>query len=247
MSESKRVDRQTDPTAAFRRECQRLLAAKTPLVFVVTWEEERLQKLLRDLVDQVFSNPAPVLVWTCTEGVRDLTDGEMMDDVFVFFPHPALIEQADELLGRDGCLNFFAGPKDKDFKASINFYDVHYEGHHLAGTSGGTTEDMQMALDLMSEGKLNPAHMITHVGGLDSAVDTILDLPNIPGGKKLVYVDVSMPMTPIHEFDERAEQADEPLKSVYRELGRLVDHAGGLWNKEAEEFLLSCDEVQFSG
>jgi SpoVK/Ycf46/Vps4 family AAA+-type ATPase len=78
MSESKRVDRPTDPIAAFKRECQRLLAAKTPLVFVVTWEEERLQKLLRDLVDQVFSNPAPVLVWTCTEGVRDLTDGQVV-------------------------------------------------------------------------------------------------------------------------------------------------------------------------
>jgi len=179
--------------------------------------------------------------------VRELTDGEMMDDVFVFFPHPALIEQADELLGRDGCLNFFAGPKDRDFKASINFYDVHYEGHHLAGTSGGTTEDMQMSLDLMSAGRLNPAHMITHVGGLDSAVDTILDLPNIPGGKKLVYVDLSMPMTPIDEFDEHADEADEPLKSVYRELGRLVDRAGGLWNKEAEEFLLSCDEVKYTG
>lgn len=181
-----------------------------------------------------------------TDYVRQLTDGQMMDDVFVFFPHLALIEQADALLGRDGCLNFFAGPKDRDFRAGLNFYDVHYEGHHVVGTSGGTTDDMRLSLDLMGQNRLDPAHMITHVGGLDSAVDTILNLPDIPGGKKLIYVGVKMPMTPIDEFDDRAGEADEPLKSVFRELARLVDRAGGLWNAEAEKFLLSCEEVRFA-
>ena len=44
----------------------------------------------------------------------------------------------------------------------------------------------------MGEGKINPAVMITHVGGLDAVVDTTLNLPRIPGGKKLIYTNISM-------------------------------------------------------
>jgi hypothetical protein len=39
--------------------------------------------------------------------------------------------------------------------------------------------------------------MITHVGGLDAVIDTTLHLPDIPGGKKLIYTQISMPLTAI--------------------------------------------------
>jgi len=178
--------------------------------------------------------------------VRELTGGAMMDDVFVFFPHPSVVEQADAMLGRDGCLNFFAGPQDKDFAARVNFYNVHYERHHLIGTSGGNKEDMRIALRLMGEGRLNPASMITHVGGLDSAAETILNLPNIHGGKKLVYTHVRMPMTAIAEFGRLAGESDEPLKSIYAELDRICQEHGGLWCTEAEQFLLGREELRFA-
>ncbi|MHC5034333.1 MAG: alcohol dehydrogenase catalytic domain-containing protein, partial [Planctomycetota bacterium] len=97
--------------------------------------------------------------------VRQLTGGEMLDDAFIFYPDEGLIEQADAMLARNGCLNFFAGPARRDFSAELNFYNVHYEGHHIVGTSGGNTEDLRISLDLMSEGRLNPAGMVTHVGG----------------------------------------------------------------------------------
>jgi hypothetical protein len=170
----------------------------------------------------------------------------MMDDVFVFFPDEALIEQADAMLGRNGCLNFFAGPPRRDFSARLSFYNVHYEGHHIVGTSGGNTEDMRVSLALMSEGRINPAGMLTHVGGLDSAVQAILDLPSIPGGKKLIYTQVRMPLTAIDEFGSRAQSAPEPLKSVFGELDRLVRRANGLWCAEAERFLLSQDQMRLA-
>ena len=181
---------------------------------------------------------------TVVDCVREITGGAMMNDVFVFFPHAGLIEQADAMLCRDGCLNFFAGPQDKQFKAALNFYNVHYERHHLVGTSGGNTEDMRISLRLMAQGRLNPAGMITHVGGLDSAADTILRLPEIHGGKKLVYTHVRMPATGIEEFGQKAEEAAEPLKSIFQELARLTA-ADGLWSTEAEEFLLSREEIHF--
>ena len=126
--------------------------------------------------------------------LRELTGGTGFDDVFIFAPVKSVIEQGDAILGFDGCLNFFAGPTNPEFKAEFNFYNVHYAFTHIVGTSGGNTDDMRESLQLMSEGKINPAVMITHVGGLDAVVDTTLNLPGIPGGKKLIYTNISMPL-----------------------------------------------------
>jgi threonine dehydrogenase-like Zn-dependent dehydrogenase len=155
------------------------------------------------------------------------------DDVFVFAPVAPLIEQASKIMGFNGCLNFFAGPSRKEFSASINFYDVHYMGHHVVGSSGGNTADMREALELMSQDRLNPAVMITHVGGLDSAAQTILDLPKIPGGKKLVYTQVRMPMTAIDDF--AALGGADPF---FAGLAREVAAHNGLWSVAAERYLL---------
>jgi threonine dehydrogenase-like Zn-dependent dehydrogenase len=77
--------------------------------------------------------------------LRSLNDGEGYDDVLVFAPVAALVEQADALLARDGCLNFFAGPADKDFTARLNFFNVHYAFTHLVATSGGNGDDASPA------------------------------------------------------------------------------------------------------
>ena len=67
--------------------------------------------------------------------------------------------------------------------ASVNFYNVHYFRTHTVGFTGSTTEDMYQALRLMEEGRIHPAVMVTHIGGLESAVEATLNLPQIPGGK----------------------------------------------------------------
>ncbi len=225
------------------------------LLIVTDIDQDRLNKAkalytieeaAKNGVELIYLNPnnLPANAGSLEDYLEKITEGRMMDDVFIFFPHPAVIEQGDSLLGRDGCLNFFAGPTKKDFKASLNFYNVHYERHHLVGTSGGNTEDMRLALKYMGEERINPAGMVTHVGGLDSAADTILNLPDIPGGKKMVYTTVSMPMTAIDELDEKAQEAQQPLADVYRELDKLCKKNNGIWNTEAETFLLSCEALK---
>ena len=167
--------------------------------------------------------------------LRALTPGgKGFDDVFVFAPVAALVEQASALLGLNGCLNFFAGPTKTDFAAKMNFYDVHYMGHHVVGSSGGNTDDLQDALRLMGAGAINPAVMVTHVGGLDSAADTTIRLPSIPGGKKLVYTHIAMPMTAISDF--AAKGADDP---IFAGLAEICGRNRGLWSFEAEQFLLA--------
>jgi len=116
--------------------------------------------------------------------LMELSEGKGYDDVLVMAPVKPLVEQADSILGRDGCLNFFAGPERTNFSASLNFYNVHYASTHIVGTSGGNTEDMRESLVLMGKGLLNPAALITHIGGLQAVPETVINLPSIPGGKR---------------------------------------------------------------
>ena len=99
------------------------------------------------------------------------------------------------------------------------------------GTSGGNTDDMKEALDLMGKG-MDPAGLVTHIGGLNAVIETTLNLPSIPGGKKLIYTHIEMPLTAIADFGKIG-------KPVYDELDRLCQAHQGLWNAEAEKYLLS--------
>ncbi len=167
------------------------------------------------------------------KALQDKVDGEGYDDVFVFAPVPPVIEQGDAILGFDGCLNFFAGPSDPNLKAKMNFYNVHYAYTHVVGTSGGNMDDMKEALDIMSKG-LDPAGLITHIGGLNAVADTTLNLPEIPGGKKLIYTHIDMPLTPISEFAEKGKN-----NPFFAKLAELVAANKGLWSVDAEEYLLN--------
>ena len=170
------------------------------------------------------------------ELLKGIAGGEGYDDVFCFAPVAPVVEQADDILAFDGCLNFFAGPGKAPFKAPFNFYNVHYNSTHVVGTSGGNTDDMKEALHYMGLG-MDPAGLVTHVGGLNAVVETTLNLPDIPGGKKLIYTHVTMPLTAIADFGKVG-------KPVYDELDRLCKAHKGLWNAEAEKYLLAhADEL----
>ena len=166
--------------------------------------------------------------------LRELTGGKGYDDVICFAPVKPVVEQGDAILGFDGCLNFFAGPTDSQFKAELNFFNVHYSYTHIVGTSGGNTEDMREAIAMMNSGKLNPATMVTHIGGLDCVAETTLNLPNIKGGKKLIYNQISMPLTAIADFEELGKA--DPM---FAELHKICEKHNGLWNGEAEKYLLA--------
>jgi len=167
----------------------------------------------------------------------DLTNGAGYDDVFVFAPVKPVVEQGDRILAKDGCLNFFAGPTNPNFSAELNFYNVHYNSTHVVGTSGGNTEDMIDSLNMMAQGRINPASMITHIGGLDCVVETTLHLPEIPGGKKLIYTNISMELTAISDFRKKAD-----TNPMFATLADIVEKNNGLWCLEAERYLLENAE-----
>lgn len=166
------------------------------------------------------------------KALKDLNGGNGYDDVFVFAPVKPVVEQGDAILGFDGCLNFFAGPNDPNFSASLNFYNVHYAYTHIVGTSGGNNDDMVEALEIMAKG-LDPAGLVTHIGGLDAVSEATLNLPTLPGGKKLIYTHIDMPLTAIEDFAKQGE-----ANPFFKNLAEICDRHNGLWSVEAETYLL---------
>jgi L-sorbose 1-phosphate reductase len=163
-----------------------------------------------------------------------LTDGTGFDDVFVFAPVKAVVELGDRILGRDGCLNFFAGPGNQNFAAMLNFYNVHYNSTHIVGTSGGNSDDMIESLELMSKGKIKAASLITHVGGLNAVIETTRHLPEIPGGKKLIYTNIDLELTALDDLAVLGQKSE-----LFRNLAIIVEKHQGLWSVEAESYLLN--------
>ncbi len=165
--------------------------------------------------------------------MMDFTDGEGYDDVFVLAPVPVLVQQGQQLLRYDGCMNFFSGPSDSQFSVNINMYDVHYANHHFVGNSGGNNEDLREAVRLISEGKLNVAPMVTHILGLGDVGYVTNNVPKIPGGKKLVYPHCDIPLTAIADFEEKGKE--DPR---FADLAEIMSRSNQIWNLEAEEYVM---------
>lgn len=209
---------------------------KPSLVVVSDIDEDRLRRAERIYdpyeakkhgIELVFVNT------TSKEELMKISGASGYDDVFVYAPVSSVIELGDAILAFDGCLNFFAGPTDKSFSAPINFYNVHYAQHHYAGTSGSTPDDMKDILKLIGETRIDPAVMVTHVGGINAAIETTLNLPHIKGGKKLIYTHIDLPLTAISDFAKLGNK-----DSRFAELASIVQEHGGLWCAEAEQYLL---------
>ncbi|SNS14025.1 Threonine dehydrogenase [Anaerovirgula multivorans] len=213
---------------------------KPSLIVVADIDEDRIawarslftiEEAKKNGVELIFVNTKNLD--NASEHLKGFTNGTGYDDVFVYAPVKGLIEDADKILGKDGCLNFFAGPTDTNFSAQVNFYNVHYGATHIMGTTGGNTDDMRESLEMSAAKIINPAVMVTHIGGLNAVADTTLNLPDIQGGKKLIYTHMDMELTAIDEFEEKGKK--DPF---FAGLAEITSRHKGLWSAEAEKYLL---------
>lgn len=184
-------------------------------------------------VDLEYVNVAGLSLSEQRELLLNASENNGYDDILVYAAIRALVELGDELLAHDGCMNLFAGPYDNGFKSEINFYNVHYKSTHMVGLSGGTTQDMIEYLRMVEAGIMNPQVLITHIGGLNCVADTIVDLPAFPGGKKLIYNNLELELTALSDFAEKGKT--DPM---FAQLAKQIEKTNGLWNKEAEDYLL---------
>ncbi|MCH8029493.1 MAG: AAA family ATPase [Candidatus Dadabacteria bacterium] len=73
------------------KQIARLVASGYPLIYLVSWEEERVEKALRQISQKLYKNPIHFLTWSCTDGLEgeggNLTEG------------PELTEALDRVIG----------------------------------------------------------------------------------------------------------------------------------------------------
>ena len=161
--------------------------------------------------------------------------GKGFDDIFLMVAQEDMVTKSEKLLAWDGCLNFFAGPSDSKFTAPINFYNVHYNATHYVGTSGSNTQDMKDAIVCIENKVVDLAKIATHIMGLNDVCESIMQLPTLPGGKKIVYSQKNYPITEVQNFAEG---------EMERTLKAIVEKHNGLWSAEAESYFLEhCAEI----
>ena len=167
-----------------------------------------------------------------TQVLLELSEGGF-DDVFVMVPVPALFTMAEKICREDGCVNFFAGPPVHEMQGSLNLYRVHYDGIHVVGTAGSVPQDMRDVLTLMEEKKIRPGAMVSHILGLNAAAQTIFAMEKPNGAKKVCYNELDLPLIAIKDLEKLGR-----TNELYRQLDLLVKKNGGMWNPEAEQYLL---------
>ena len=161
--------------------------------------------------------------------------GKGFDDIFLMVAQEDMVTKSEALLAWDGCLNFFAGPSDSKFASSINFYNVHYNATHFVGTSGSNTQDMKDAIICIENKVVDLAKIATHVMGLNDVCESIMQLPQLPGGKKIVYSQKNYPITDVQYFS--GGEFEQTLRAI-------VERHNGLWSAEAEKFFLEhCADI----
>jgi hypothetical protein len=61
-----------------------------------------------------------------------------------------------------------------------------------------------------------------------------LSLPQIPGGKKLIYTNISMPLVSLYKLEELGRD-----NILYAGLHEIVSKNNYIWSLEAEKYLLA--------
>ena len=76
----------------------RLVASGYPLIYLVSWEEERVEKMLKLITSKVNANSLQFYTWTCTEGLKK--DGEAI-------PNTTGVNEAIEAVSKSEDTGFY--------------------------------------------------------------------------------------------------------------------------------------------
>ena len=118
-----------------------------------------------------------------TDEVRRRTGGAGADVVIVAVGDLALANQALELAGIGGRVNYFAGfPKGSTTTTDPNL--IHYNELVVTGGSNARRADVVQAVELLSSGRLDVASVVSHTFGLDE-VDAAMEAVKQRQGLKI--------------------------------------------------------------
>lgn len=160
------------------------------------------------------------------DSIKQDLDGSF-DYIAIMVPTGTMVQQAVKLSRPRTKINIFAGIPAQT-KAQIDL-DTYIENQcFMFGTSGSRFEDMLIVLEKLTSGSLDTNISVDAVSGMAGAIDGIKAVENRTlSGKIIVYPGLlGMPLMAI----------DRLCKLNPKVASALLD---GLWNKVAEELLLS--------
>ncbi len=101
------------------------------------------------------------------ERVMEETKGEGADVVMVACANPSAQEEALEIVGHRGRVNFFGGLAPGSRKIKIDSNLIHYKECFVLGSHGSVPRHHKIALELLSRGAVKGKDFITHHFSLD--------------------------------------------------------------------------------
>jgi len=101
------------------------------------------------------------------ERVMQETEGEGADVVMVACANPSAQEEALEVVGHRGRVNFFGGLPPGSARIKIDSNLIHYKECFVLGSHGSVPRQHKIALDLLSRGIIKGKNFITHHFNLD--------------------------------------------------------------------------------
>jgi len=119
------------------------------------------------------------------EAVREETDGEGADVVFVCAPSAEAQETALRCVAPRGRVNLFGGLPKGDNVIRVDANVVHYKELFLSGASSSLPEGNRAALQLLASRAIDPDKLITHVFELANIV-AAFDVAESKTGIKVV-------------------------------------------------------------
>ncbi len=125
--------------------------------------KERLKIARKFSADTFISSSEENLV----ERVMEETKGEGADVVMVACANPSAQEEALEIVGHRGRVNFFGGLPPGSTRIKIDSNLIHYKECFVLGSHGSVPRHHKIALDLLSRGAVKGKDFITHHYNLD--------------------------------------------------------------------------------
>jgi len=139
-------------------------------VILIEMVESRIEFAKKLVNPDVVINPS---FEDAVERVKEETNLRGADKIIVACPSGKAQEDSLKMVARRGIINFFGGlPKDKPF---INFNSnlVHYGEFYVVGTHGSAPRHNELAINLISSGRIKVKELITHHFPLDRFKEAI--------------------------------------------------------------------------
>jgi len=133
----------------------------------------RIKRALGARAEKLGINLACTLSEDLAEVFLKETGGRGADDIIVAAGSRQAHEEGLAVLARGGVIHFFGGVPTKEKMIAVDSHKVHYDRVSIVGSSGSDSSHIVRALEMISEGLIEPSDYVVKCGGMDAALSLI--------------------------------------------------------------------------